>query len=396
MGLFDQGLLGMGGLGGMSGNAKQQALLGSAFDPQEQKRQMLKQGLLGAGIAMLGDGNIASGMKGGLEGAYGAQQGYMQNAKTAMEMNAQKTKQAQEERQQAAIMQWIDGLPPDQQEYAHAFPEQAAQEYANTLYPSPPKFESYTLGEGQIRYGADNKPVAQGPAKTATPTDDMREFGFAQNNPAFSDYMLRMKKAGATNIDIAGADGNFDKELSKGVAGAYVKQMETGQNAVATKTAAQQLRVLMKGRGGSLDGLTAATAPYLPPGLVPEGASDVVAAQAIIAGLVPKQRVPGSGTTSDFDARKFAESLPNLWNKPGANEIITNTMESYADYQITVSNVIADVASNPDIKNKAAAIREQVAKIPDPFMGWKQYMGASGSGASNPVVDDLVNKYRSK
>jgi hypothetical protein len=209
MGLLDQGLFGMGGLGGMSGNAKQQALLGSAFDPQEQKRQMLKQGLLQAGIAMLGDGNIA----------YGAQQGYMQNAKTAMEMNAQKTKQAQEERQQAAIMQWIDGLPPDQQEYAHAFPEQAAQEYAKTLYPAPPKFEPYTLGEGQIRYGADNKPVAQGPAKTATPTDDMREFGFAQNNPAFSDYMLRMKKAGAnqTNIDMKGENA-YSVERNKGFA----------------------------------------------------------------------------------------------------------------------------------------------------------------------------------
>jgi hypothetical protein len=219
MGLLDQGLFGMGGLGGMSGNAKQQALLGSAFDPQEQKRQMLKQGLLGAGIAMLGDGNIASGMKGGLEGAYGAQQGYMQNAKTAMEMNAQKTKQAQEERQQAAIMQWIDGLPPDQQEYAHAFPEQAAQEYAKTLYPTPPKLDPYTLGEGQIRYGADNKPVAQGPAKTATPTDDMREFGFAQSNPAFSDYMLRMKKAGAnqTNIDMKGENA-YSVDRNKGFA----------------------------------------------------------------------------------------------------------------------------------------------------------------------------------
>jgi hypothetical protein len=164
MGLFDQGLFGMGGIGGMSGNARGQALLGGAFDPQEQKRQMLKQGLLGAGIAMLGDGNIASGMRGGLEGAYGAQQGYMQNAKTAMEMNAQKTKQAQEERQQAAIMQWIDGLPPDQQEYAHAFPEQAAQEYAKTLYPKPEDSKPIEVG-GRLIDPKTYKPLYEPPAE---------------------------------------------------------------------------------------------------------------------------------------------------------------------------------------------------------------------------------------
>ena len=37
---------------------------------------------------------------------------------------------------------------------------------------------------------------------------------------------------------------------------------------------------------------------------------------AISAGLVPKQREPGSGSTSDFDARQFLQALPSI-DKPG-------------------------------------------------------------------------------
>jgi hypothetical protein len=397
------GLLGLGGFGGIGGAKPPAGLLGQYFDPAEMRKQQMKQGLLMAGIGMLTNGKGSTGevlgqsLGAGLQGANQAGINYKQDAMGYQQMAQQQEEQKEKERNKAAVMQWLDGLPEDQQELARVNPQMAAEAYMKQQFAGPG--EGFTLGAGQVRYGPNGQQIAAGPSDIPKPTDDMREYEVAKQQGyggTFQQYMIEMKKAGASSVNVNGGDGNFDKELSKGVAGVYTSAMEAGQNAVATKSAAQQLRVLMKGRGGSLDGLSAAAAPYLPPGLVPEGASDIVAAQAIIAGLVPKQRVPGSGTTSDFDAKKFSESLPSLWNKPGANEIITNTMESYADYQIAVSNAIADVASNPQIANKAAAIREQIAKIPDPFIGWKKYMAASGSGASSPAVDDLVNRYRSK
>jgi hypothetical protein len=400
------GLLGLGGFGGTFGAQPPAGLLGKYYDPKQMRNQQLKQGLLQAGIAMLQNGKGSTGevlgnsLAGGLQGAQQAGQQYQQDAYGYQQLENQQNEQREKERKKAAIMQWIDGQPENVQEFYRAFPEEGAKHWLQ----SQSGAEGFTLGEGQQRFDATGRPIASVPQAPPKPTSDIQNYEYyaqgeraAGRQPMSSlEYEQAIRKSGANSISIGGSDGNFDKELSKGVAGVYVSQMETGQNAMATKTATQQLRVLMKGRGGALDGLAAAAAPYLPPGLVPEGASDIVAAQAIIAGLVPKQRVPGSGTTSDFDARKFAESLPSLWNKPGANEIITNTMESYADYQIAVSNVIADVASNPSVTNKAAAIREQISRIPDPFIGWKQYMATSGSSVSSPAIDDLVNKYRSK
>ena len=51
---------------------------------------------------------------------------------------------------------------------------------------------------------------------------------------------------------------------------------------------------------------------------------------AITAGLVPKQREPGAGSTSDFDARQFLQALPSV-DKPGDvnKSIRTNFMNGY-------------------------------------------------------------------
>ena len=48
--------------------------------------------------------------------------------------------------------------------------------------------------------------------------------------------------------------------------------------------------------------------------------------EQIIARLTPAQRVPGSGATSDFDARMFQAALPGLNRSPGANN---NIIEAY-------------------------------------------------------------------
>jgi hypothetical protein len=176
-----------------------------------------------------------------------------------------------------------------------------------------------------------------------------------------------------------------DKEFGKVLAKSYGDIIEQGAAAGETKAGVQQLRELMKtSPGGVLTGINVTMAPYLPEALQAPGTPDAVAAQAIISGMIPKQRVPGSGTTSDYDAKQFAASLPSMWNQPGANAIILDSMEAYSDYRAAQADIITDIMSNPDVPNKPKAIRDAMKALPDPFARWKEYRKASGAAASKP------------
>lgn len=207
------------------------------------------------------------------------------------------------------------------------------------------------------------------------------------------------------NNNVGGGADDFDKKLMGGVGDAYVEAMKAGATAQETKTAVMQLRELLGSNSGMAGGFSATVAPYLPEGVIPEGANDLVAANAIIAGLIPRQRVPGAGSTSDYDAKMFAKSLPSVWNKPGANALILNTLDAYADYRISVAEIIADVAADPSIQNKSGAIRDKIKELPDPFSEWKRssrgLLSAGGAQTTAPgrtsqpsaEVDSALEEY---
>jgi len=199
-----------------------------------------------------------------------------------------------------------------------------------------------------------------------------------------------LNEGGGVTIDMG---GKLDSEFGKVLAKSYGDVLEQADSATQTKAGIQQLRELTKKTpGGAVTGIGLIMAPYLPEGLLPKGADDATAAQAIISGMIPKQRVPGSGSTSDYDARQFAASVPSMWNRPGANAIIMDTMEAYADFRIAQADIITQVMSNPDITNKAGAIREGMKALPDPFARWKQMQaeqakqggGGGGGGGGGP------------
>jgi hypothetical protein len=226
---------------------------------------------------------------------------------------------------------------------------------------APPTMKTFRVGDKDVTYQWDNSQnqwVKFGEGEAFKPTPDT-----VVNN----------------NVSTGGAD-DFDKNLMKGVADIYKTAAEAGGPALETKAAVGQLRELLQDNGGALDGFTSIAASYLPADLLPEGANDIVAAQAIIAGLIPKQRIPGSGTTSDFDAKQFAASLPSIWNQPGANQIILDTIDSLSDHRIAISNIILDVAADPSIANKSGAIREAISQLPDPMENWRRVRSQLGVG----------------
>jgi len=74
-------------------------------------------------------------------------------------------------------------------------------------------------------------------------------------------------------------------------------------------------------------------------GIKLEGASDIEAYSALINRLTPQQRVPGSGATSDFDAKMFRDSLPRLINTPEGNKLVLDTMERLAQNRMARADI---------------------------------------------------------
>lgn len=191
-----------------------QGLLSAAFGGLAGARR-------GQPINSLGRAGLA-----GLAGYSGAQDRALQQEESAvqkqfrdMQMQTMQNKMAQEKAQQ----EWRSGLSgvlqPKPQEIDQFTgttemkgPDpQALQNYAmlpNSPFADdilkqrifPKADEPFTLGEGQVRYGAGGKVVAQGPAKSEAAPSSVREYQFGQSDPAFNSWLLSNKKAGATNV----------------------------------------------------------------------------------------------------------------------------------------------------------------------------------------------------
>lgn len=296
-----------------------------------------------------------------------------QMQQAAMQQRQQQEQQARVEQARVQLAEMIKKTPPGQRRDAAMFYLQAGDiENAGKVLFTPasseaPQMKTIRVGDKDVTYQWDatqNRWVKFGEGEAFKPTPDT-----VVNN----------------NVGTGGGTEDFDKKLMGGIGDAYVTAYNAGAPAQETLTAVQQLRTLLQENGGALDGFAAAISPYVPAEWLPEGANDLVAAQSIVAGLIPKQRLPGAGSTSDYDARMFAQSLPSIWNKPGANEIILNTIEAYSQYRLAVSNIIADVAADPSIQNKSGAIREAIKALPDPFEQWKQARRSIGGGAPQQV-----------
>jgi hypothetical protein len=154
MGLLDQGLFGLGGMGGTGGSSLDPSLLGGFYNPAEQKKQMLKQALLGAGISMLQNGKgdfgqvLGGSLAGGLQGASTAKDDYVKQAlfQRQLQNDNEKQLQAANDRQRemgkrAALDKWIadqsNGMTPQQRAYAQVDPQGAATQYGQNVFKPP-------------------------------------------------------------------------------------------------------------------------------------------------------------------------------------------------------------------------------------------------------------------
>jgi hypothetical protein len=230
--------------------------------------------------------------------------------------------------------------------------------------------------------------------KGPTLTDEIKEYQYDRSLwaadpanagkpfPTFGEWKTNLKKAGAINVNnnLPGAEGEFDKARGKGLAEGYLASANelapARQNLGLVKELRARLSASPEGAEGALTGVAARY------GIKTKDASNVEAANAIIAQLVPQQRVPGAGTTSDRDLELFRQAVPALMNTRKGNEIILNTMEATAQDRIARAEIAHRVLRGEITKEDGL---KALGSLPDPFEAFRsQALSEGGAPTRNP------------
>jgi hypothetical protein len=171
----------------------------------------------------------------------------------------------------------------------------------------------------------------------------------------------------------------FVDEADKLAAGRLSEVVTQGQNAQQfmgdIQTLAEISKTLNTGKGAQV---LAALGPYAEmAGINMEGLGEAQAYEAIISRMAPQMRQPGSGASSDFDAKQFLKSLPSLGNSPEGNVIVQQTFTAIQQAKMQAAE-IASMALSGQITWQEAD--KQIAAIGDPFTAFNEYRKKSEGG----------------
>jgi hypothetical protein len=190
------------------------------------------------------------------------------------------------------------------------------------------------------------------------------------NTPDITTWMRANKAAGKTDIaiDTQGA-GAFAKAAGGAVAKRFEDLSKEGDTGTTDLALIGQLRdlgsVVKTGTPAAIQGWLAQNGIK-----VGDNVGAVEAYGAIIDKLTPSQRIPGSGSTSDFEGRMFKNSLPNLLKTPEGNDIVQNTLAGLAQTKVDRAR-IAEQALAGEIKQGDAL--KQLRDLPNPYDNFKSF-----------------------
>ncbi|WP_430439004.1 hypothetical protein [Shinella sp.] len=202
------------------------------------------------------------------------------------------------------------------------------------------------------------------------------QAGLQPGTKEYADFMRAGGKGPMVQVNTGDNSSKFMEESDKKAADRLGTIVEEGAKAGNMLADMQQLADLgtqiKTGRGAEA---LITFGPYAEAlGIDVEGLEPAQAYKSIVDRLAPNMRPAGSGATSDFDARQFLNSLPNLGNTPGANEIINQTFQAIAQNKMEAS-AIARRAQLGQMKWQDA--EDQISKLPNPYMRFKDWQKQS-------------------
>lgn len=181
----------------------------------------------------------------------------------------------------------------------------------------------------------------EGEGAVGLTTAERKAYGIPDEQPAYKTRNGEVKFGPAAPKITQSVDQKAETVESQEKAKAQVKLfngfLDDGAEAANNQQMINELRRI----GGKVStGATAVMKERLGAlGIKTEGVSDIEAYGALIDRLTPAQRIPGSGATSDFDAKMFKNSLPKLMNTPEGNAMIIDTIEKLNDNKLRRADI---------------------------------------------------------
>lgn len=235
------------------------------------------------------------------------------------------------------------------------------------------------------------QPIFQAPQQ---PTTGMQDYNFYADSERQAgrqplgplEYEQAIRKAGAnqTTVNTGSNTSEFTKKSDEAAATRLGTVVEEGRQASNLMGDLQNLADL----GTQINtGLGAQAMVSMGPyaealGIKIDGLAPAQAYQSIIDRLAPQMRPPGSGASSDFDARQFLSSLPGMRNTPQGNEVINLTMQAVQDVKMQAAE-IARMAQTGEIRWQDA--ESQIAKLPNPYAQFKRYQSENKTASPTGI-----------
>jgi hypothetical protein len=188
------------------------------------------------------------------------------------------------------------------------------------------------------------------------------------------------------------AQGKGDERLQEKLSEHFIKTFEEGNTAGDEIKQLAEMRALAARVGtGAGAVIKQALGNW---GIKTEGLSEIQALQAGISRLIPQQRVPGSGTSSDFDGENFKQSVVGLSKTPEGNNLIFDTMDGLAQNKLARAEVAGRVVSGELTRQEGVkemlALQRQAKDLSDKV---KEHLKATGQDKSvKPAVPAEVTE----
>lgn len=226
----------------------------------------------------------------------------------------------------------------------------------------------------------DGPSAAPEPPKTVTVFDPATGREKVQQwNPAINDWEdlggVQAPKEPLVEVNTGDNSSAFGKKADETAAVRMNDIVAAGAGAQNFMGDLQALTEIGKnldtGKGAEI---VAALGPYAEAlGVKIDGLGEAQAYDAIVSRMAPQMRVPGSGASSDFDAKQFLKSLPGLGKAPGGNALIIQTFQAIQQAKVAAAD-IASQALNGEITWQEAD--QKMREIGDPFTAFNEYRKA--------------------
>lgn len=220
------------------------------------------------------------------------------------------------------------------------------------------------------------------------PTNDIANYTFAlqQGYRGSFDEWLK-NKSGGVEVYTGDNSGAFAKKADETAATRMSDYVSAGNDATNfigdLQTLAAISQNLETGKGAEV---LAALGPFAEmAGIDIAGLGEAQAYDAIISRMAPAMRIPGSGASSDFDARQFLKSLPALGKTPEGNRIVIDTFTGIQQRKIAAAEIAQQALTNQITWQEAD---KKIAALGDPYSAFNEYRKRAEAPAATPEATD--------